>query len=86
MNTIGGVVSRCFSTQSFFKDDKFGVKDDKFGVKDDKFGVKDDKFGVKNDKFGVKNASLIAVFSKESIKRQLTGCLKKYIVLLNSKE
>jgi hypothetical protein len=79
LNTIGGVVSRWYSTKSFFKDDKFGVKDDKFGVKNDKFGVKDDKFGVKN-------ASLIAVFSKESIKRQLTGCLKEYIVLLNSKE
>jgi len=79
LNTIGGVVSRWFPTESFFKDDKFGVKDDKFGVKDDKFGVKDDKFGVKN-------ASLIAVFSKKKIKRQLTECLKGYIVLLNSKE
>jgi len=86
LNTIGGVVSRWFPTESFFKDDKFGVKDDKFGVKDDKFGVKDDKFGVKDDKFGVKNASLIAVFSKKKIKRQLTECLKGYIVLLNSKE
>jgi len=58
LNTIGGVVSRWFSTESFFKSDKFGVKSDKFGVKSDKFGVKSDKFGVKSDKFGVKMATL----------------------------
>jgi len=55
LKTIGGVVSRWFSTESFFKSDKFRVKSDKFRVKSDKFRVKSDKFRVKSDKFRVKS-------------------------------